>query len=1038
MTRNKHNIKLSKELPFQRCWPYQISMMFQTKNDKFLELLEANNFSKNMLNTISEISKNNFICRYFDEDSINYLTKNHLPNGLKVFHLNIVSFSKHGRNLASYLKCLKFQFDIICLTEIRENNIGLIEKEFQDYEIFIDNPQKSKGGVCLLIRKNKFCNITEHDSTSQLSLDNKCDCTKCHIENKWLSLKIKKQEVIIRGIYRHPVKNIATLNCFNMAVNSSLDQINRNTIAIVIGDINIDLLQEEKEYVENYITNYFNHNYIPAITIPTRISYHSATLIDHIFIKLPTKFIQNKCSSGNLITDLSDHLPNFTFLDIDTPSINNRPYRRVFSDNQVKLFLDNMHTEASLIEEKDLTDPNSSYNTMAENYLRLYNKYFPFKQISRKQFKDKPYITTGLKISIRTKNKLYLKYLKNKSPENELIWKNFRNRTNSCIKRSEEKYYSKILKSSQSNSVNLWKTFGKILNKKKIKHKRNYSLIVNNKSITNTNEIAETFNKFFCEIGSKLASKFSSQDDNLFKRYLKNPANQSMFLYKTNVKEISDTINRLKDTYSSGHDEFSSKFIKLSAPLLAPALEKIFNLAMSTGTYPDDLKIAKVIPIFKKGSTTSVNNYRPISILSTINKVFEKILYTRLIKYIDKFQILYKYQYGFRKQHSTEQSLIEFVDNIRSAIDQKSLTCGIFIDLSKAFDTVDHKILITKLEHYGIRGIELELFKSYLTNRKQYVQIDNVKSQTRAVTCGVPQGSVLGPLLFLLFINDLPNSSALGNFRIFADDTNVYFHCKNVNEIVPFGKSIMIDLNSWFTANKMTLNTDKTTFTIFKSKRLTIDGIPNEIEFLNTKISRSAQVKFLGITLDENLNWDYHINEISNKLKSLFHVFYNIRDYLSKEDVKTIYYSLIYSRIKYAITIYGHDHKSKVMKLQTLQNQLLKVLLRKNYRYPTEQLHKELKLMTVENITKHETLTFVHKALSNSLPPVFNNYFKLLNHSHNTRNGHLTLEIKGHKSSIAANSIKIMGAKLWNSLHNDLKTLTKTITFREKLKEFLS
>ena len=233
-----------------------------------------------MLNTISEISKNNFICRYFDEDSINYLTKNHLPNGLKVFHLNIVSFSKHGRNLASYLKCLKFQFDIICLTEIRENNIGLIEKEFQDYEIFIDNPQKSKGGVCLLIRKNKFCNITEHDSTSQLSLDNKCDCTKCHIENKWLSLKIKNQEVIIGGIYCHPYKNIATLNCFNKALNSSLDQINRNTIAIVIGDINIDLLQEEKEYVENYITNYFNHNYIPAITIPTSISYHSAPLID--------------------------------------------------------------------------------------------------------------------------------------------------------------------------------------------------------------------------------------------------------------------------------------------------------------------------------------------------------------------------------------------------------------------------------------------------------------------------------------------------------------------------------------------------------------------------------------------------------------------------------------------------------------------------------------------------------------------------------------------------------------------------------------
>ncbi|CAL4060909.1 unnamed protein product, partial [Meganyctiphanes norvegica] len=154
-----------------------------------------------------------------------------------------------------------------------------------------------------------------------------------------------------------------------------------------------------------------------------------------------------------------------------------------------------------------------------------------------------------------------------------------------------------------------------------------------------------------------------------------------------------------------------------------------------------------------------------------------------------------------------------------------------FIDLSKAFDTVDHQILIGKLEHYGIRGTALELFKSYLSNRKQYVHIDNCKSKTQSITCGVPQGSVLGPLLFLLFINDLPNCSPSGKFRIFADDTNVFFHCKNSDELISIGKTIMIELNSWFTANKMTLNTDKTSFTIFKTNRLIIPNLPDHIEF---------------------------------------------------------------------------------------------------------------------------------------------------------------------------------------------------------------
>ena len=273
------------------------------------------------------------------------------------------------------------------------------------------------------------------------------------------------------------------------------------------------------------------------------------------------------------------------------------------------------------------------------------------------------------------------------------------------------------------------------------------------------------------------------------------------------------------------------------------------------------------------------------------------------------------------------------MDQIRLSIDKNQLTCGIFIDLSKAFDTVNHDILLGKLEHYGIRGNSLNLFKSYLTDRKQFTVIEKNRSKAGIIDCGVPQGSVLGPLFFLLFINDLPNCCPSGKIRIFADDTNVFFHSENIADLISTAKSIMLQLNSWFNSNKLTLNTNKSSFTIFKSSRKRIN-LPKSIEFLNFKIERTSSIKFLGIILDEHLTWDQHINSVCNKLRSLFHVFFNIRRYLSKENIRTLYYTLIYSRIKYGLTVYGQAGITKLNKIQFLQNQLLKVLSNKKIDIP--------------------------------------------------------------------------------------------------------
>ena len=416
----KSNIDRSKALPFHNCSFFAISQLFLTPKEKVLEKLANNDFSNNMIKHANSISNNNYTCNYYDEEGIHNLAKKHLPDSLKIYHANIESFNTKGTELNFFLHCLKFKFDIICLTETRNTTIGIIDKEFPDYHIFIDNPTTAKGGVALLIRKNKFDQITELDSNQSYNLKAKCKCRKCLIENKWLSFKSGNQKIILGGIYRHP--NGET-DHFNEALKNTLSQIHDDTLTIILGDININLLEVDDAKSNNYLNNYLEHNFIPCITLPTRITHHSATLLDHIFIKSPKKLIQNKCSSGNLITDISDHLSNFSIIDIKTQSIKDRPWVRLFTQKNIDKFNENIASELPLINQCELTEANHAYDTFSKRYLELFDKYFPYVKMSRKAFKNKPHITKGIQVSIRNRNKLHKKYLNNPTDVNKAIWK---------------------------------------------------------------------------------------------------------------------------------------------------------------------------------------------------------------------------------------------------------------------------------------------------------------------------------------------------------------------------------------------------------------------------------------------------------------------------------------------------------------------------------------------------------------------------------------------------------------------------------------
>ena len=341
-------------------------------------------------------------------------------------------------------------------------------------------------------------------------------------------------------------------------------------------------------------------------------------------------------------------------------------------------------------------------------------------------------------------------------------------------------------------------------------------------------------------------------------------------------------------------------------------------MSFINGVFPDNLKLVKVIPVHKGGSTQDMNNFPPISLISIFDKIMEKLMHKRLYDFLENNNILFKNQFGFRKNNSTIFALLQITEKIRETIDKGKFGCGIFIDLRKAFDTVNHKILLQKLDHYGIRGSALSWFESYLDNRKQYVYVNGESSDLKIISCGVPQGSVLGPLLFLLYINDLPNISNVLDFYLFADDTNIYYEDVSLISLEKKVNNELKKLNLWLNVNRLSLNIAKTNFVIFHPYNKPLKGSIT-IKIKKKAIVEKSAIKYLGVTIDSTLSWKDHILNISKKISRAIGVMYKIRPFINIAIMKNLYYALIYSHLVYAIQVWGSACDMHLKKITVLQ-----------------------------------------------------------------------------------------------------------------------
>ena len=459
---------------------------------------------------------------------------------------------------------------------------------------------------------------------------------------------------------------------------------------------------------------------------------------------------------------------------------------------------------------------------------------------------------------------------------------------------------------------------------------------------------------------------------------------------------------------------------------------------MKIGVYPDTLKVAKVTPLHKKGDKTVDDNFRSISVLIQINKIFEKVIHERLVNFINQHSILPNSQFGFRKKHSASHGITHLNEQVTKNLEAKKISAVLFMDLKSAFDTVNHNILIKKLDHYGFRNNVLDLLTSYLTNRKQFVKCGDIESSLLDVLCGVPQGSVLGPLLFILYIADIVNCGKFECF-LFADDAGLLLADNKLKLLKKLVKTEVKLLYEWLIANQLSLNLTKTNYMLISNiNTLTAkDRKRFKITIGKYTIHEVEETKYLGVILDNKLSWKEHIEYLITKLSQAAGVIYKLRDCLPLKAKMLIYDSLAASYLRYSIPAWGNTTQTVLGRLQSAQNKIIRYLTYLPPMTNVSDKYKSLKIMDTQSLYFFEVAKFMHSVYHKYIPNAFDGYFQTISHQYNTRNKQMhSFSLPQIRTERGKRSLRFKGIEIWGKVPQHLKSLEPK-QFSSKLKEHI-
>jgi hypothetical protein len=938
-------------------------------------------------------------------------------NNINILQQNIRSYTKNFDDFLINVQAMKIKFDIIVLTETWHCD-GAAIAPLDGFDVIATNQKRNRNdGTIIFVSKSLSVESREValGDVYGLTLDWTCD----------------NRQFKLLALYR---THDSDIDAFLDNLEDYCGTISKNSTNIIVGDLNLNILNTDNKG-ERYLNILTESGYVSCIDKPTRVTVDSMTCIDHGFIKHAN---YDQVRAAVIHSHTTDHYSTALQIRLDPKHELSHTYNYLDRPTFTSL-LRNLDWQP-VLQANDVNESASNFNSILQTILK--NSYKPHRHHNRLN-KLKPWISTSLIRCIRKRDKL--SKLVARQPfnvERKNYFKAYRNRLTSLIKFQKQQYYRQKINDCKDNPRKFWGVLNEIAGRNKLRDKfpidkytKKSSSEINEKVLL---EVADDFNQYFSTVGQNLASRIAPGGSLVVDD--QNYITDSVFqLTRVTEVDILRHINSLRGGSAPGCDGIPTSLVKENSELFVEPIMHIVNLSIVSGVFPSIFKIAKVYPLYKSSDATNKTNYRPISLLSVFSKIIEKVVKEQLCYYLEQNSILTDLQYGFRKDRNINDALFNINKDINNLINNNKRGLLAFLDLAKAFDSLDRNKLIRKLDLVGVRGKALEWFSSYLAERRQIVAVNNVESTALPIDYGVVQGSNLGPILFLIYINNLAKINITGKLYLFADDTAILFDGSDWEEVTESATRDLSLVKRWFDQNSLTVNVSKTKFlpiALRSNLNTNIERLKLHTCDLNTNhcqcesISKVNSHRYLGIVFNSSMNWSAHVDYLKSKVRKFIFVFRQLHDILNLSELRLCYYAYCQSLFMGGIIAWGGGYRSVLEPLNVIQNSIIKAALGKGRRYPTHALFNEFKVFNLRQLFVRTLLIYIHRNSEN----IFAHY----NHNYNTRSSHTSRIFTDRlfRTFSVTNSFYISQILYRNSPPH-LKNIQSLELFKKKVSEWL-